>query len=96
MHIDVAKTIATILASSRLDYCNLLYHNIALNDILTLQRVQHCLTRVVTKNVFVKCDTSPQIIGIGIGSVYLTHRLNNTVVNTMKIYSSNNVLINNK
>ena len=29
---------------------------------------------------------------IGIGSVYLTHRLNSTV----KIYSSNNVLINNK
>ena len=28
--LSVAKTIATALASSRLDYCNSLYHNIAL------------------------------------------------------------------
>ena len=33
---------------------------------------------------------------IGIGTVYLTHRLNSTYVNTVKIYSSNKVLINNK
>ena len=37
-----------------------------------------------------------EVNGIGIGSVYLTHILNSTVVNTVKIYSSNNVLINNK
>ena len=36
----VAKTISSALVSSRLDYCNSRYHNIALNDILKLQRVQ--------------------------------------------------------
>ena len=41
----VAKIIATVLVS--LDYCNSLYHNIAFNDILTLQHVQNCLARVV-------------------------------------------------
>ena len=39
-------TIATALVSSKLDYCNSLYHNIALRDILKLQ---HCLARVVTQ-----------------------------------------------
>ena len=36
----VAKTIATALVSSILDYCNSLYHNIALMDILKLQHVK--------------------------------------------------------
>ena len=48
MSFAVAKTIATALVSSRLDYCNSLYHNIGLNDILKLLRVQNCLSRVVT------------------------------------------------
>ena len=48
MSFAVAKTIATALVSSRLDYCNSLYHNIALKDISKLQHVQHCLARVVT------------------------------------------------
>ena len=47
---DVAKTIATALVSSRLDYCNSLYYSIALKDILKLQRqrqrIQHYLARV--------------------------------------------------
>ena len=47
--ISVAKTIATSLVSSRLDYCNSLYHNIALKDIMKFQHVQNCLSRVVTK-----------------------------------------------
>ena len=50
MSFAVAKTIETALDSSRLDYCNSLYHNIALNDILKLQRVQNCLARVVTRS----------------------------------------------
>ena len=51
MSFDVAKTIATGHVSSRFDYCNSLYHNIALKDILKLvQRVQNCLARVVTRS----------------------------------------------
>ena len=44
------KTMATALVRSRLDYCNSLYHNIALKDILKLHRVQNCLARVVTRS----------------------------------------------
>ena len=47
---DVAKTIATALVRSRLDYCNSRYHNIALVDILKFQRVQNCLARVVNRS----------------------------------------------
>ena len=43
----VAKTIATTLVSSRLDYCNSLLYNTANKDIVRLQRVQNCLARVV-------------------------------------------------
>ena len=50
MCLAVAKTIATALISSRLDYCNSIYHNVALKDILKLQHVQNCLTRVVTRS----------------------------------------------
>ena len=47
--VSVAKTIATALVTSRLDYCNSLFHNIAIKDITKLQRVQNCLARVVTR-----------------------------------------------
>ena len=50
MSFVIAKTITTALVSSRLDYCNSLYHNIALKDILKLQHVQNCLARVVTRS----------------------------------------------
>ena len=49
MSFAVAKTIATALVSSRLDYCNSLYRNIAFKGILILQCVQNCLTRVITR-----------------------------------------------
>ena len=45
----VAKTVATVLVSSRFDFCNSLYRNIALKDILKLQHVQHCLPTVITR-----------------------------------------------
>ena len=45
---SVAKTIATALVSSRLDYCNSLLYNTANKDIAKLQCVQNCLARVVT------------------------------------------------
>ena len=37
------------LVSSKLDYCNLLFHNMPEKDIARLQRVKNCLARVVTK-----------------------------------------------
>ena len=46
----VAKTVATALIDSRLDYYNPVYHNIELKHILKLQRVQNCLARVVTRS----------------------------------------------
>ena len=48
MYFAVAKTIATNIVSSRLDYCNSLYHNIAFKYILKLQRVHNCLAMVIT------------------------------------------------
>ena len=49
LSLSVAKTIATALVSSILDYCNYLY-NTANKDIAKLQRVQNCLARVVTRS----------------------------------------------
>ena len=46
--LSVAKTITTVLVSSRLDYCNSLLYNPENKDIVKLQRVQKCLARVVT------------------------------------------------
>ena len=46
--LSVRKTIATALVTSRLDYYNSLFHNIAIKDITTLQCVQNCLARVMT------------------------------------------------
>ena len=37
------------LVSSKLYYCNSLFHSMSENDIARLQRVQNCLARVVTK-----------------------------------------------
>ena len=50
LSLSVAKAIATALVSSRLDYCNSLLYNTANKDIAKLQRVQHCLARVVTRS----------------------------------------------
>ena len=37
------------LVSSKVDYCNSLFHNMPEKDIARLQRVQNCLARVVAK-----------------------------------------------
>ena len=49
LSLDLAKQIAVALVSSKLDYCNSLFHNMPEKDIARLQRVQNCLARVVTK-----------------------------------------------
>ena len=49
LSLDLAKQIAVALVSSKLDYCNLIFHNMPEKDIARLQRVQNCLARVVTK-----------------------------------------------
>ena len=49
LSLDLAKQIAVALVSSKLDYCNSLFHNMPEKDIAKLQRVQNCLARVVTK-----------------------------------------------
>ena len=49
MSLDLAKQIAVALVSSKLDYCNSLFHNMPEKDIARLQRVQNCFARVVTK-----------------------------------------------
>ena len=48
LSLDLAKQIAVALVSSKLDYCNLLFHNMPEKAIARLQRVQNCLARVVT------------------------------------------------
>ena len=47
--ISIAKTISTALISSGLDSCNSLLNNIGKRDLAKLQRVQHCLARVVLR-----------------------------------------------
>lgn len=47
---SIAKTIATALIGSKLDYCNSIYFNIADREISKLQRVQNSLARVVTRS----------------------------------------------
>ena len=49
LSLDLAKLIAVALVSSKLDYCNSLFHNMPEKDIARLQCVQNCLARVVTK-----------------------------------------------
>ena len=48
IYFSVTKTIATGAISSRFDYCNSPFHNIALHDIVKL--VQNCLVRVFTRS----------------------------------------------
>ena len=43
--LDFAKQISVALVSSKLDYCNSLFHNIPEKVIARLQRVQNCLAR---------------------------------------------------
>ena len=50
LSLSIAKTIATALLSSRLEYCISLLYNTANKDIARLQRVQNCLARVVTRS----------------------------------------------
>ena len=50
LSLSVAKTNATALVSSRLDYCNSLLYNTANMDIAKLQRVQNCLARIDTRS----------------------------------------------
>ena len=49
LSLDLAKQVAVALVSSKLDYCNSLFHVMPEKDIARLQRVQNCLARVVTK-----------------------------------------------
>jgi len=64
--LSVAKTIATIFITSRLDYCNSILYNIAYKDILEFQYVQNCLARV--SSVFPFCPTS-EISSLAPGSI---------------------------
>ena len=50
LSLENAKSLATALVTTRLDYCNSLLFGIADKDLLKLQRVQNCLARVVTKS----------------------------------------------
>ncbi len=50
LNLDNAKSLATALVTSRLDYCNSLLYGAAEKHIQKLQRVQNCLARVVTRS----------------------------------------------
>ena len=49
LSLDLAKEIAVTLVSSKLDYCNSLFHKMPEKDIVRLQRVQNRLATVVSK-----------------------------------------------
>ena len=48
---SVAKTIATSLIGSKLDYCDSVLFNVTEKEISKLQNVQNCLARFVTKSL---------------------------------------------
>ena len=50
LDLDSAKSLATALVSSSLDYCNSLLHCIADMNVTKLQWVQNRLARIVTKS----------------------------------------------
>ena len=56
LSLDLAKQITVALVSSKLDYCNSLFHNMPEKDIPRLQRVQNCLERVVTEAPRFSCS----------------------------------------
>jgi len=58
---DMAKSIATSLVSSRLDYCNSLLHGCSQANIAKLQRIQNSLARVVT-NCYTHCTHSTELL----------------------------------
>jgi hypothetical protein len=47
---DTARTIATSLVHSKLDYCNSLYYNLPQSQLKRLQAIQNSLTRCVTSS----------------------------------------------
>ena len=49
LSLNLPKQIAVALVTSKLEYCNSLFHNMPEKDIANLQRVQNCLARVVTE-----------------------------------------------
>ena len=46
---NTARTIATFIVHSKLDYCNSLYYNLPKSQITRLQQIQNSLVRVVVK-----------------------------------------------
>jgi hypothetical protein len=48
---DTARTIATSLVQSKLDYCNSLYYNISSKQLNRLQIIQNSLARAVTRTL---------------------------------------------
>jgi len=46
---NTARTIATSIVHSKLDYCNSLYYNLPKSHITRLQQIQNSLARVVVK-----------------------------------------------
>ena len=75
LSLSVAKTIATALVSSRLDYCNSLLYNTANKDIAKLQRVQNCLARVVTRSSFFSLSAASKITALA--TCALSHHFQN-------------------
>ena len=49
LFLDLAKENAVALVSAKVDYCNLLFHNMPKEDIGKLQRVQNCIAIVVNE-----------------------------------------------
>ena len=50
LSLPISTTIANAQVCSKLDYCNSLLYGISAHDMGWLQRVQNCLSRVVTKS----------------------------------------------
>ena len=49
LSLNLLGKLQVALVSSKLDYCNSLFHNMPEKDIARLQHVQNCLARVVSK-----------------------------------------------
>ena len=91
LSLSVAKTIATALVSSILDYCNSLLYNTASKDIAKLQRVQHCLARAVTSSPRFSAAKITALVTCALSHHFqnLYNSLSSTLIYTTSIYKFN-------
>ena len=84
---------ASALVTSRLDYCNSLFHNVAIKDIIKLLCFKHCLARVVTRSPRFIYSKSPIRLYIGFLSDIVSSLISVSLLTRLSYVSSDRVYI---